>query len=41
MAKNGVKALNLTLDFDETFILTENLVYIQNTLEVNETLFII
>jgi leucyl-tRNA synthetase len=32
--KNGLKALNLTLDFDEQTVLKENLVYLHATLEL-------
>ena len=34
MTKNGVKALDLTLDFDEMVVLEENRKYLATTLEV-------
>ena len=34
MTKNGVKALDLTLDFDEMIVLEENKKYLATTLEV-------
>ena len=34
MTKNGVKALDLTLDFDEMVVLEENRKYLAATLEV-------
>ena len=34
MTKNGVKALDLTLDFDEMIVLEENKRYLAATLEV-------
>ena len=34
VARQGVAALNLTMDFDEHAVLNENIVYLTNTLEV-------
>jgi len=35
--KAGLNALNLTLDFDEKYVLQENMTYLYNTLEVSMT----
>jgi hypothetical protein len=34
VTKNGLAALNLTLDFNEEAVLQENMIYFHNTLEV-------
>lgn len=36
VAKEGVKSLNLTLDFDEMNVLSLNKVYLENTLDVSK-----
>ena len=40
MTKNGVKALDLTLDFDEMVVLEENKKYLATTLEVKYLFFL-
>ena len=39
VAKNGVKALDLTLDFDEMAVLDENRKYLASTLEVSACIY--